>query len=113
MWTILERSPVTSPAKRDSAFLGSGFDDGCEAMVVRPVPRHFGITVSVRIQKRNEIDGVPGQVLALEGLRRALADKLALSIPRPQTLENHEVNVGDFDRVLDDADQVGMDALKA
>lgn len=112
MRAVFERFPVAAPCDRDTTFLRRPFDDRRKAMVVRPVPRDFPVTITVSVEKRCQIDRVTRQVTAIHRLRRTLSDKLALTLDRAQAFKHGEVNVTDFDGALHHADKIRMNAFE-
>lgn len=113
MRTILERSPVATPAQLNAEVarcLKHGVRDGQE---VPFLPRAFLVAVAVEVAVGHEIDGVPGEVLGLHRAGLASTEVLTLLLDGPHALDDGEVDFGDGNGGLDDRLQLRMHADQA
>src|SRR5690606_12349810 len=107
MRPVLECPPVAAPFDGHAALPGRFLHGVGDLVIERPVPAHFAIDPCA------EIDRVAGQMAALHRPRRAGPDELLLPRRAAQPFQHGEVNRRQFDRALDHANKVRIDALQS
>src|SRR5690606_23825634 len=104
---VLEGAPVPAPLNRHALDLRGLLHDSSELVIQRPVPAHLVA------DHGGQINGMPGDVATLHGLRRAGGKQCSLALLSPQTPSDDEGMPGDLSSPMDDALQVRMYALEA
>ena len=107
MRAVLESSPVAAPSERDILGHSSGLYDFGQPVIQRPVPRY---AVADHWRK---IDGMAGQVAAVQRLSGLVLEQHLLPRQRPPSLQHRKVQVRHRRRALDDAHQIEMHILQA